>query len=78
MTVISTITANIECLILINAFGMEQTLGNVFFAATFLVTDILSENHGKNMPTKLFGWVCLPTYFYFNNTKLDALHAGKV
>lgn len=35
MTVISTITANIECLILINAFGMEQTLGNVFFAATF-------------------------------------------
>ena len=48
MTVISTITANIECLIMVNAFGMEQTLGNVFFAATFLITDILSENHSKN------------------------------
>lgn len=47
MTVISTITANIECLIMVNAFGMEQTLGNVFFAATFLITDILSENHSK-------------------------------
>lgn len=52
MTVISTILANIECLILVNAFGMEQTLGNVFFAATFLVTDILSENEGKNEAKK--------------------------
>ena len=46
-TVIATISANIEVLILVNAFGMEQTLGNVLFATTFLVTDILSENHGK-------------------------------
>ena len=43
-TVIATIAANIEALIVINAFGMEQTLGNVMFASTFLVTDILSEN----------------------------------
>ncbi|WP_305767235.1 queuosine precursor transporter [Candidatus Epulonipiscium viviparus] len=42
-TVIATIAANIEVLILVNAFGMEQTLGNVLFASTFLVTDILSE-----------------------------------
>lgn len=46
-TVIATIAANIEVLILVDAFGMEQTLGNVLFASTFLVTDILSENHGK-------------------------------
>ncbi|MEG1641887.1 MAG: queuosine precursor transporter [Synergistaceae bacterium] len=46
-TVIATITANIEALILINAFGMEQTLGNILFASTFLITDILSEMHGK-------------------------------
>lgn len=46
-TVIATIAANIEVLILVDAFGMEQTLGNVLFATTFLVTDILSENHGK-------------------------------
>ncbi|MBQ9673858.1 MAG: queuosine precursor transporter [Ruminococcus sp.] len=52
VTVIATITANIECLIMVNAFGMEQTLGNVFFAVTFLVTDILSENEGKKAANK--------------------------
>ena len=46
-TVIATITANIEVLLLVDAYGMEQTLGNVLFAATFLVTDILSENYSK-------------------------------
>lgn len=47
MTVAVTILANIEVLILVVAFGMEQTLGNILFAATFLITDILSENSGK-------------------------------
>ena len=52
MTAISTIVSNIECLILINAFTMEQTLGNVFFASTFLITDILSENHSEQDANK--------------------------
>lgn len=51
-TVIATITANIEVLILVNAFGMEQTLGNVLFASTFLVTDILSEMFDKKAANK--------------------------
>lgn len=46
-TVIATIAANIEVLIVVNAFGMEMTLGNVLFASTFLVTDIISEIYGK-------------------------------
>lgn len=46
-TVFATITANIEVLILVEAFGMEMTLGNILFASTFLVTDILSETRGK-------------------------------
>lgn len=46
-TVLATIAANIEVLILVNAFGMEMTLGNVLFASTFLVTDIISELYGK-------------------------------
>lgn len=46
------IFANIEVLILINAFGLEQTLGNVMFASTFLVTDILSECEGKKQANK--------------------------
>lgn len=46
-TVLATIAANIEVLIVVDAFGMEQTLGNILFASTFLVTDILSETEGK-------------------------------
>lgn len=51
-TVFATITANIEVLIVIDAFGMEMTLGNVLFASTFVVTDILSEMHGKKAAQK--------------------------
>lgn len=46
-TAIASIAANIEILILIDAFGMQQTLGNIMFASTFLVTDIISEIGGK-------------------------------
>lgn len=52
MTVIATILANIEVLLLVDGFGMEQTLGNVMFASTYLVTDILSENEGKEYATR--------------------------
>lgn len=51
-TAIATITANIEVLILVDAFGMEQTLGNILFASTFLVTDLLSELEGKEAANK--------------------------
>ncbi|MDR1605331.1 MAG: queuosine precursor transporter [Gracilibacteraceae bacterium] len=40
------VVANIEVLMLVNAFGLEMTLGNVLFATTFLVTDIISETSG--------------------------------
>ncbi len=46
-TVLCTITANIEVLILVHAFGMDTTLGNVIFASTFLATDMASELFGK-------------------------------
>ncbi len=52
MTVIATLLANIEVLLLVDAFGMEQTLGNVMFASTYLITDILSENEGKRASTR--------------------------
>lgn len=51
-TALTTITANIEVLILIKAFGLEQTLGNVMFASSFLATDILSEIYGKDEAKK--------------------------
>ncbi len=52
MTVIATILANIEVLMLVDGFGIEQTLGNIMFASTYLVTDILSENEGKKCASK--------------------------
>ena len=48
----ATVLANIEVLILVDAFGMEQTLGNVMFASTYLITDILSENESKKDASK--------------------------
>lgn len=52
LSAVATILANIEVVLLINAFGMEQTLGNVLFAVTFLITDILSECEGKKAANK--------------------------
>ena len=51
-SVMATILANIEVLMLVNAFGIEMTLGNVLFASTFLITDILSENHSRKDANK--------------------------
>ena len=45
---IATVLANIEVLILVEAFGIEMTLGNVLFASTFLATDCLSVFYGKD------------------------------
>ena len=50
--VLATLLANIEVLILVRAFGVEMTLGNVLFASTFLITDILSENHSRKDASK--------------------------
>lgn len=50
--VCATLLANIEVLILVRAFGIEMTLGNILFASTFLVTDILSENHSRKDANK--------------------------
>lgn len=49
---LAAVFANIEAIILIKAFGMEQTLGNVLFAATFLATDILSECESRAAANK--------------------------
>lgn len=63
-TALATVLANIEVLILVNAFGMEQTLGNVLFAATFLITDILSECEGKKAANKAV-WIGMFTSVFF-------------
>ena len=47
VSVLATVVANIEVMIVVDAFGLEQTLGNILFGVTFLITDILSENESK-------------------------------
>lgn len=64
LSAIATVLANIEVLILINAFGMEQTLGNVLFAVTFLITDILSECEGKKEANRAV-WIGMFTSLFF-------------
>lgn len=44
---ISVIVANIQVVQTIELFGLVATLGNIVYASSFLVTDILSENYGK-------------------------------
>ena len=63
-TIVATIAANIEVLIIVNAFGMEMTLGNILFASTFLVTDILSELYGKKTAQKAV-WLGIATSVIF-------------
>ena len=64
VSVLATVLANIEVLILVSAFGMEQTLGNVLFAVTFLITDILSECEGTAAAGKAV-WMGMFTSLFF-------------
>ncbi len=49
---ISVIVANIQVIQTIKLFGLAATLGNIVYASSFLVTDILSENYGKEEAKK--------------------------
>lgn len=49
---VSVIVANIQVIQTVTLFGMAATLGNVVYASSFLVTDILSENYGKKEANK--------------------------
>lgn len=49
---IATIVANIQVVQTIEIFGFTATLGNIVYASSFLVTDILSELYGKKEANK--------------------------
>lgn len=49
---ISTILANIQVLKMVDLMTIGVTLGNITYASSFLVTDILSENYGKKSARK--------------------------
>ncbi|GAB1451145.1 queuosine precursor transporter [Draconibacterium sp.] len=49
---VSVIVANIQVIQTVQVFGTVATLGNVVYATSFLITDILSENYGKEEAKK--------------------------
>lgn len=49
---IAAIVANIQVIQTIHLFGFTATLGNIVYASSFLVTDVLSENYGKQEARK--------------------------
>lgn len=51
-TAFGTLLANIQVCKCIDLFGFSTTAGNALYAATFLVTDILSEKYGKKSAQK--------------------------
>jgi uncharacterized integral membrane protein (TIGR00697 family) len=53
---VSVIVANIQVVQTVKLFGLAATLGNIVYATSFLVTDILSENYGKQEAKKAV-WV---------------------
>ncbi|MFO8054052.1 MAG: queuosine precursor transporter [Bacteroidales bacterium] len=53
---VAAITANIQVIQGIELFGFAATLGNIVYASSFLVTDILSENYGKKEANKAI-WI---------------------
>ena len=49
---LAVIIANIQVVKTVELFGLTATLGNIVYATSFLATDILSENYGKNEARK--------------------------
>lgn len=72
--VLATILANIEVMLLVEAFGMEMTLGNVLFASTFLITDILSENHSRRDANKAVIISTLCSMFFIGISQIWLLY----
>lgn len=69
-TVFSTILANIQVCKCIDLFGLSTTAGNTLYAATFLVTDILSEKYGKKAAQKAVKYGLSITVLWIIGTQL--------
>ena len=50
--IFGTLLGNIAVCKCVDIFGLSTTAGNVLYASTFLVTDILSEKYGRKDATK--------------------------
>lgn len=75
---ISVIIANIQVIQTVELFGLVATLGNIVYASSFLVTDILSENYGKEEAKKAvwIGFFSLISMTLLMNLALQFLPLG--
>ena len=71
-TVFCVIAANIQVVKTIELFGMTATLGNIVYAGSFLITDILSENYGKQAARRavMFGFMAIVGFTLLMNLAL--------
>lgn len=53
--VISILLANIQALKQIDLFGLHGSMGDISYIGIYLISDILSENYGKDTARKLIG-----------------------
>jgi len=69
---VATILANIQVLKMVDLLTIGVTLGNITYASSFLVTDILSENYGKTSARKavLIGFFSLAATVIIMNIAL--------
>ena len=69
---IATILANIQVLKMVDLLSIGVTLGNITYASSFLVTDILSENYDKKSAKKavFIGFFSLATTVIIMNIAL--------
>lgn len=68
-TAISAILANIQVCKNVDIFGLSTTAGNVLYAASFLVTDILSERYGKKAAQKAVYLGLFTTFIFLIGTQ---------
>lgn len=69
-TAFATILANIQVCKTVDLFGFSTTAGNVLYASTFLVTDILSEKYGKKAAGKAVAYGLSVTVLWIIGTQL--------
>ncbi|MAG14092.1 MAG: hypothetical protein CMN78_05805 [Spirochaetales bacterium] len=69
---VSVIIANLQVVKTVELLGMTATLGNIVYATSFLVTDILSENYGAKEARKAvyIGFFALIAMTFFINFAL--------
>ena len=74
-TVIGMLLSSVQVLLFINLFGFEATGGNALYAATFLITDILSENYGKKQANKAVVLGFLAMLIWLGGTQITLLYS---